>query len=146
MFWSNQGWLIIKPRASPQWIDACLRTRRSTLLPHERVWGINIEIYATDKMDTSLGSIGGANNVNVAVPSNNLSPSQAAASTNNLINGLNSSLGLQSLQNNHFNRNELQVRSSTRLFIVIATIKTFIQNLYTCHLLRISYQIPVWKH
>lgn len=68
-------------------------------------------------MDTSLGSIGGANN-NIAAAANNinLSPSQGAATTNNLINGL-SSLGLQSLQNNHFNRNEIQVRSSTLLFM-----------------------------
>lgn len=60
-------------------------------------------------MDTSLGTIGGANN------SNNLSPSSqgvGTAATNNLINGLNS-LGLQSLQNNHFSRNEIQVRSLT---------------------------------
>lgn len=73
-------------------------------------------------MDTSLGSIGGANgtiinNNTIAAGSNNLSP-QIGVTTNNLINGLNS-LGLQSLQNNHFNRNELQVRSPTLLFIAL---------------------------
>ena len=73
----------------------------------------------------------GANNNNIA--SNNLSPSHggggvgvgaasagatATSTTNNLINGL-SSLGLQSLQNNHINRNEIQVRNMVASLVLL---------------------------
>lgn len=61
-------------------------------------------------MDTSLGGTTSSSNANnIATTTNNLSPGGGVAA-NNLINGL-SSLGLQALQNNHYNRNEIQVRS-----------------------------------